>query len=184
MANTSGCPRRRKEYKGQTDDRTQSTTPYIILLDNFMGPILKRAAQQKKKKATKLKAPHFNSNHHPPSSHPMICTVRAILCWFTGWQDGKCCWRMIQGGGRGGQRADCCVYFAKRKCFLLSAVISQVCTGLNTRKSQTTDCLYNVYAAGVHVCSCTVTRDKGFTPTTLWAGWYDAHDHVAPNSVH
>lgn len=45
--------------------------PYIILLDNFMGPILKRAAQQKKKKkkAAELKALHFNSTP-PPFSSP------------------------------------------------------------------------------------------------------------------
>lgn len=38
---------------------------YIILLDNFMGPILKKAAQ-KKKKASELNAVHSNSDCPPP----------------------------------------------------------------------------------------------------------------------
>ena len=73
MANTPGCLRERgTQWTNGWQDAAESIMPYIILLDNFMGPILKRAAQ--KKKAAELKALHTNSDRPPLSPpYPMIC---------------------------------------------------------------------------------------------------------------
>lgn len=79
----------------QMDDRTQRTEskmPYIILLDNFTGPILKRAAQQKKwSTALSFILPTPTTPRFPPTL--WSTTVRAILCWFSGWEDGNRCLR-------------------------------------------------------------------------------------------
>lgn len=104
MAITPGCLRERGiQWTNGWQDAAESIMPYIILLDNFMGPLLEKRGTEKKKVA-ELKALHFNSDQ--PPSPPLLstlwsATVRAILCWFTGWEDGNCCWSVIQDRGKG-----------------------------------------------------------------------------------
>lgn len=79
---------------------------YIILLDNFMGPTL-----GEEKKGGKHSSKLCTLPPTPPSPFlPTLwsATVRAILCWFTGWEDGNCCWTVLQDGrvDRGGQKLE------------------------------------------------------------------------------
>lgn len=102
---------------------------YIILLDNFMGPIL---GEEKKGGGAQLKALRSRSALPPTPPSPFLptlwsATVRAILCWFTGWEDGNCCWTVLQDGGgkkgtevrehrRGGGPGVCSFW----QCFLIN----------------------------------------------------------------
>lgn len=105
MANTPGClGESGTQWTNGWRDAAESIMPYIILLDNFMGPILKRAARKKSSRAQ-------SSTHQlrpPPPLLPTLwsATVRAILCWFTGWEDGNCCWSVIQDGRKGTGREE------------------------------------------------------------------------------
>lgn len=62
---------------------------YIILLDNFMGPILKKAAQKKKKhQSSKLCTPTLTALP-PPSPYPMICHSQGyfmLIYRVRGWE--------------------------------------------------------------------------------------------------
>lgn len=84
MAITPGCLWHRGiQWTKGWQDTAESIMPYIILLDNFMGPILKRAEQKKSSKAL-----HFKSNR-PPSPYSVICHSKGYLMliyWVRGWE--------------------------------------------------------------------------------------------------
>lgn len=66
MANTPGCLREKGiQWTNGWQDAAESIMPYIILLDNFMGPILKRGAQRKKQQSSALQPPFSVPNDLP-----------------------------------------------------------------------------------------------------------------------